>query len=62
MDASDFLCALTQGNKVFIDSIPIQNGNLMKMIKENSVAVVLFFKLFIESVNKHLLGLLPDRL
>ena len=34
----------------------------MKLINENSVAAVLFFKLLIESVYEHLLGLLPDRL
>ena len=62
MDASDFLCALAQGDEVFRDNIPIQNANLMKMINENSVAAVLFFKLLIESVYEHFLGLLLDRL
>ena len=41
-DASDFLCALVQGDEVFRDNIPIRNGDLMKMINENSVAAVLF--------------------
>ena len=50
MDASEFLCALAQGAEVFRDNIKIQNANLMKMINENSVAAVLFFKLLIESV------------
>ena len=61
-DASEFkfLCALAQGAEVFRDNIPIQNANLMKMINENSVATVLFFKLLIDSVYEHLLGLLPD--
>ena len=61
-DASEFLRALAQGDEVFRDNIPIRNGDLMKMINENSVAAVLFFKLLIESVYEHLLGLLPDRL
>ena len=59
-NASDFLCALAQGDEVFRDNIPIQNANLMKMTNENSVAAVLFFKLLIESVYEHLLGLRPD--
>ena len=62
MNASGFLCALAQGDEVFRDNIPIQNANVMKMINENSVAAILFFKLLIESVYEHLLCLSPDRL
>ena len=61
-NASDFPCTLAQVDEVFRDNILIQNANLMKMTNEDSVAAVLFFKLLIEFVYGHLLGLLPDRL
>ena len=62
--ASDagFLEALSQGESLFEEKIPIGNAELMKMINANPVAAVLFFKHLIEAVYECLLRILPDRL